>query len=80
MKRISLKQTLKTVLLMTLLVLLVGVNKYYAKAADGELTALTIKTGKEDISASSVTGQMGTNNQGTYSTKSRNLLFANVRL
>jgi len=58
MKKHSLKGIGKIVLVMTLLIIAVTVNKNYAKAADGTIAAVTMKTGEETVADSTYTGKI----------------------
>lgn len=58
MKKISIKGALKALVAVASLALLMTANVSHAKAADGELKAITIKTRNQDVSSSSISGKM----------------------
>ncbi len=66
MKRISSKGVVKTAVVMMLLAFLLSVKVNHVEAAGGELKAVTISTGKEDVSAGSITGRMAASEVNEY--------------
>lgn len=66
MKRISLKGVTKTVVGIMLLAFLLSVKVDPVEAAGAELKAVTISTGKEDVSAGSITGKMAASEVNEY--------------
>jgi biopolymer transport protein ExbD len=66
MKKITIKSALKAVVAVASLALLMTANVNHAKAAEGELKAITIKTRNQDVSSGSITGKMSAQPDNEY--------------